>query len=115
MIDAKTARTLVEESDTLMVKYLEDLGNLIEREAKLGKRHVFPANSGLQFRSIYDVAHEDCRASEMNGLQKLIKARLKLLGFDMCLEKQKVQIGGGLGWMDDEVRHEFHASIKISW
>lgn len=116
MIDAKTARTLVVESETLMEKYIEDLGKVIEREARLGKSSVFPASTiGLQFRALYDVKTEDYRPTEMTGLQKLIKARLEGLGFSMRFEKQEVQIGGGLGSMDDEVRHEMRDYIKISW
>ena len=116
MIDAKTARTLVAESETLMEKYLEDLGKVIEREARLGRSYLSPAQTtGLQFRTLYEVEHQDYRQSELNGLQKLIKARLKLLGFDLRLEAQKVQIGGGLGSMDDEVKHEMRDYIKITW
>jgi hypothetical protein len=116
MIDAKTARTLVAESETLIEKYIEDLGKVIEREARLGKSFVFPAKTiGLQFRTLYDVKNEPYRTAEMTGTQKLISERLKKLGFSMWFEKQEVQIGGGLGSMDDEVRHEMHDYIKISW
>lgn len=116
MIDAKTARTLVVESDALMEKYLEDLGKVIEREARLGRSYLFPAKTvGLQFRSLYDVEHRAYRQSELNGLQKLIEIRLAILGFSVRLEKQEVQIGGGLGSMDDEVKHELHDYIKITW
>ena len=116
MIDAKTARALVAESETLMEKYLEDVGQVIEREARLGKSFVFPARAiSIQFRTLYDVAYEPYRAPEMTGVQKLIKARLEKLGFRMAFEKQEVQIGGGLGSMDDEPRIEKHDYIKISW
>jgi hypothetical protein len=116
MIDAKTARTLVNESDALMEKYLEDLGKVIEREARLGRNYVYPELTiGLQFRTIYTVKHESFRSSELTGLQKLIKTKLQLLGFNMCLEKKEVEIGGGLGSMDDEVTIEWHDTIKISW
>ena len=116
MIDAKTARALVAESETLMEKYIKDIGRVIQREARLGKSFVFPAKViSIQFRTLYDVEHEPYRAPEMTGVQKLIKSRLEKLGFRMAFEKQEVQIGGGLGSMDDEVRHEMHDYIKISW
>ena len=116
MIDAKTARTLVAESETLLEKYLEDLGKVIEREARLGRNYLWPAQTiGLQFRALYDVEHQDYREAEMTGLQKLIQLKLCILGFDMRFEKQNVQVGGGLGSMDDEVRHELYDYIKITW
>lgn len=116
MIDAKTARALVQESDAMLTKYLFDLGDVIEREARLGRNYVYPAmTTGLQFREIYDVKHEAYRDSELNGLQRLIKNKLELLGFMTQLEKQSVTIGGGLGSMDDEVKTELHDFIKITW
>ena len=116
MIDAKTARALVAESDTLLEKYLEDIGKVIEREARLGNSCVFPTSTvGLQFRELYEVKHEDYRPSEMTGVQKLIKAKLEMLGFSMRFEKQEVKVGGGLGSMDDEVFYESRDYIKIAW
>lgn len=116
MIDAKTARSLVAESETLMSKYLEDIGKVIEREARLGRSSVYPAKaSGLQFRTLYEIEHQPYRYPEMSGVQMLIKARLEMLGFSMRLEKQEVQIGGGLGSMDEEVKLEMRDYILIAW
>jgi len=116
MIDAKTARKLVAESETLMAKYLEDIGKVIEREARLGKSCVFPVHTiGLQFRTLYEVENKMYQQSEMTGVQKLIKAKLEMLGFSMRFEKQEVQIGGGLGSMDDAVTYEDRDYIKIAW
>ena len=116
IITAQEARVLVAESETRMEKYLEDIGRVIEREARLGKSFVFPAKViSIQFRTLYDVEHEPYRASEMTGVQKLIKSRLETLGFRMAFEKQEVKIGGGLGSQEDEPRTEMHDYIKISW
>jgi hypothetical protein len=116
MIDAKTARTLVAESDTLMVKYLEDIGKVIEREARLGKSFVIPSHTtGIQFRSLYDTCQKPFGSSELTDIQKLIKAKLEMLGFSMRFEKQEVKVGGGLGSMDAEVTYEDRDFIKISW
>jgi hypothetical protein len=116
MIDAKTARTLVAESETLMMKYIEDIGKVIEREARLGKSSVFPSHTtGVQFRSLYDTFTPPYESAEMTGVQKLIKAKLEMLGFSMRFEKQEVKVGGGLGSMDDEVTYEDRDYIKIAW
>lgn len=116
MIKASEARALVEQSVELMGKYIEDLGKVIEREARLGKSFVFPSNTiGLQFRTIYEVVNQQYRTAELTPLQLLLQAKLKEFGYSMRLEKQEVQIGGGLGSMDDDVRTEIHDYIKISW
>lgn len=116
LIPAKDARALVEQSDALMIRYLDDLGVIIEREARLGKRFVSPSSTiGLQFRTIYDVEHIQYRQAELTPLQKLLAAELKKAGYTMKLDTQTVQVGGGLGSMDDEVKHEQRDYIKISW
>ena len=116
LISAKEARALVEQSAVLMEKYLDDLGKVIEREARLGKSFVFPTHTiGLQFRTIYETNKEQFRATELTSLQRLIQAELKKHGYMMSLEAQEVKIGGGLGSMDDEVKYEMRDYIKISW
>jgi len=117
LILAKDARLLVEQSASLMLQYLDDLGAVIEREAKLGKSFVLPISTiGLRFRTIYDVEHIQYHTSEMTPLQKLIAAELNKAGYTMKLDLQTVQIGGGLCSMgDDEVKHEKRSYIKISW
>lgn len=116
MIKASEARELVAESSVLMDKYTEDLGKVIEREARLGKRFVIPEwTTGLQFRTIYEAKKESYRSVELTQLQKLLQVRLQELGYTMKLSPREVQIGGGLGSMDDEVKYEMRDYIEISW
>ena len=114
MITAREARTLVEQSQVLMEKYLADLGQVIEREARLGQTFVWPASTiGVQFRTLYEVDSGQYRRAEMTAVQRLIAAELRKLGFQMHLESKMVQVGHA---MDDEgVREESREYIKISW
>jgi hypothetical protein len=117
MITAREARALVEQSQVLMEKYLADLGQVIEREARLGKSFVWPASTiGLQFRTIYETDTQSSysyRPIEMTALQKLIASELEKSGYRMELEPKKVLVGHA---MDDEgVREESREYIKISW
>jgi hypothetical protein len=118
MISAKEARTLVEQSEVLLEKYLDDLSTAITMLAQLGKTSFVPEceySVPLQFRSIWTAKRVDYRATEFTPQQKLLQAKLKAEGYSMLFEKREVQIGGGLGSMDDEVRHEMQDYIKISW
>ena len=118
MIDAKSARTLVAESETLMEKYLEDMGNAIESLAQLGQSSFIPENNytvNLKFRHIWAANRIKYRTTEFTPIQKLLQAKLTMLGYSMKFEKQEVRIGGGLGSMDDEVTYEDWDFIKISW
>jgi hypothetical protein len=118
MITANQARLLVAESSVILEKYLDDLSNAITALAKLGKTSFVPEceySVGLQFREVWTAKREDYRSTELTPQQKLLQAKLKAEGFSMTFEKREVQIGGGLGSMDDEVRHEMRDYIKISW
>lgn len=118
MISAKDARALVEQSEVLLEKYLEDLSGAITNLAQLGKTSFVPEceySVNLQFRGIWSAKRIDYRPTEFTPQQKLLQAKLKAHGYSMSFEKREVQIGGGLGSMDDEVRHEMQDYIKISW
>ena len=118
MINAKEARALVEQSAVLMEKYLEDLSDAITALAKLGKSSFVPEceySVNLRFRDIWSAKRADYRATEFTPLQKLLQAELQAHGYSMTFEKREVQIGGGLGSMDDEVKHEMRDYIKIGW
>lgn len=118
LIPAVAARALVEQSDVLMEKYLEDLSKAITSLAQLGKTSFVPEceySVNLQFRYIWETKREDYRPTEFTPLQKILQSTLAALGYSMKFEKREVGIGGGLGSMDDEVKREMWDYIKISW
>ena len=119
MITAKEALTLVETSSALMDKRLERLDKLIQEAARLGKRSItlhrdaapYTYSVGDEFK----VEHRPYQSAEFTPLQRQIKAELEKFGYAVKIVLLEVQIGGGLGSMDDEVREEDRPYFQISW
>ena len=117
MITAKEARDLVESSSAQIEARLARLDKLIQEAARLGKRNItlhYDGNThyiGDEFK----VKYQPYSTAEFTPLQSLIKAELEKFGYTVKIVLKNVQIGGGLGSMDDEIKHEDHPYIRISW
>lgn len=114
MIDAATAKALVEQSTINMDRRLSAIGEKIEQAAALGKREIW-LDMALPYHNEFVVKEQPYHTAEFTGIQRSVRDKLVALGFGMIISKRETRIGGDLGSMDDEVKIEQCPYIKVTW
>lgn len=115
MITAKEARALVETSTAQMADRLEAIEKVITEAATLGKREVWLSDA-LPYSDEYKVKDSRYYQSPMlTPVQELIAKELRANGFMFDITLRNVQVGGGLGSMDDEVTHKALPYLRVWW
>jgi hypothetical protein len=115
MINATAARDIALQSESAINLVVEEIGKKIEEAALLGKRELdleSAMNYDKRFEPTKNVAF---RNPEFTTWQRLVVNRLKKEGFQVGIAIKVVQIGGGLGSMDDAVRDEQQPFIQVRW
>jgi hypothetical protein len=114
MINAKEARELVEQSESVLQKRLDRISVLIRAEATLGKREVL-LKDYLYHEDWMKVDKKPCYEPEFTPVQRLVKVELEKVGFTVDIHGYPITIGGGLGSMDDKPREETDYAIRVRW
>ena len=114
MINAKEARELVEQSDTVLKNRLEHIDTWIRSEASLGKREVL-LKDYLYHSDWMKVEKRPYHDPEFTPVQRLIKVELEKLGFTVDIHGYPITIGGGLSSMGEEPREGTDYAIRVKW
>jgi hypothetical protein len=114
MINAKEARELVEQSDTVLKNRLDSIEVLIQSAASLGKREVL-LKEYLYHADWMKVEKQPFYEPEFTPTQRLVKVELEKLGFTVDIHGYPITIGGGLGSMDEEPREGTSYAIRVRW
>ena len=113
MITQAEARALVDSSNVVMEARIEKIGEKISEAAALGKTELWL--SDVLYSDEFQINHQPYRSAGMTPLQQLVKKELSKYGFNLEIKTRSTQIGGGLGSMDVEVRHEDLPYLYIRW
>jgi hypothetical protein len=114
MINAKEARELVEQSDTVLKNRLDRIAALIRTEASLGKREVL-LKDYLYHEDWMKVEKTPCYEPVFTPVQRLVKTELEKVGFTVDIHGYPITIGGGLSSMDEEPREGTAYAIRVRW
>jgi hypothetical protein len=114
MINAKEARELVEQSDTVLKYRLEYIDTLVRAEASLGKRELL-LKDYLYHSDWMKVEKKPFYEPEFTPVQRLVKVELEKVGFTVDIHGYPITIGGGLGSMDEEPREGTAYAIRVRW
>jgi hypothetical protein len=116
MITAHQARVLVQSSEQMLLKRLEDIGKKIEEAAKLGKNHII-LDHVLPYEPEFKVIKPDYQPPQLTSVQQLIKNELQSpkIGFSVSVVEQKHDGKGGLGNMDDDPKPFSTWHIRVGW
>jgi hypothetical protein len=114
MINAKEARELVEQSESVLQKRLDRISVLIRTEASLGKREVL-LKDYLYHEDWMKVEKKSFYEPEFTPVQRLVKTELEKVGFTVDIHGYPITIGGGLGSMDEEPREGTSYAIRVRW
>jgi hypothetical protein len=113
MITANQARELVEKSEKLNQKRLDQIGEWIEEAAKLGERSKPLVYSADPF---YEVKKDNFRNPSFTEAQKIVKKKLEELGFSVKIESYQY---GKSPWSniedEDDKKPETGYRILVSW
>lgn len=115
MLTAKQARDRVTQSKANIDRMLGQLEKLIVAAADLGKNEIILHYTTHIYGDEFRLEKKPFYPTEFTPFQLLVKEELEKHGYGMSMVVRKVQIGGGLGSMDDEVHHEDRDFIRISW
>ena len=116
MITAHEARLLVQTSQQLQTKRLNEVSQKIEEAAKLGKNSILLDNVILH-DPFYRVEKRDYQPAQLTEPQRLLKAELESpkIGFSVKIVEQKHDGVGGLGSMDQEPQPYSTWHIQVGW
>lgn len=116
MISAKEARALVQTSDEVMTKRLEQIGVEVEKAAKLGKCSVI-LDDALPYDPFFRIEKRMCGPAGLNEAQRCLKQKLEdpKLGYMVGIIEQKHDGRGGLGMTDDDPEPFSTWHIRVSW
>ena len=113
LITAREAAELVKLSNKHVEDILEKICEKVKDAARLGETKLYP-NFTL-YNSDLSIQKEPFYPAKFTPFQNILVKRLEYLGFHVGIEEYSQKIGGGLGSMDDEVRHETACRMKITW
>ena len=118
MISARDAKKLVQLSADNVKNHLDKIEKAIIGAATDGKSQLSLSNamfSIFPYSDNFKITKKDFYPPELNEFQKTIKKELMAFGYGVKIDEYPVQIGGGLGSLDDEVKMGTAFQFLITW